>query len=241
MGAASRGRTSSAHGKNPRPWASKRPRICDARARKRSWVGLSGKGVVVTRPASLAGGLAGLIEAAGGQAYRFPAIEIEPLAPVLPSGAVDLAVFISPTAVRQGLKHFEKLPAGAKVVALSAGTRRELERCGVRNVAAAEGADSEALLELPELRNGGGRRVVIFRGQGGREVLGDGLKARGAAVEYAECYRRVRPRTDPAPLAAAWKAGGLHAVTVSSGQGLANLFEMLERDLLTRLPLFVPH
>jgi uroporphyrinogen-III synthase len=86
-----------------------------------------------------------------------------------------------------------------------------------------------------------GQRVAIFRGEGGREVLGDGLRARGATVEYVECYRRVRPRSDPAPLVAAWKAGGVHAVTVSSAQGLGHLFEMLDGGLLRGLPLFVPH
>jgi uroporphyrinogen-III synthase len=151
-----------------------------------------------------------------------------------------MAVFISPTAVREGLKHLAPLPP--RVVALSRGTRRELERHGVAGVVAAEeGVDSEALLALPELRQVEGLRIAVFRGEGGREVLGEGLRRRGAAVEYVECYRRVRPRSDPAPLAAAWKGGRLHAVTVSSAQGLANLFEMLDGELLRQLPLFVPH
>jgi len=201
-------------------------------------VSLKGKGVAVTRPASLAQGLAGLVEAAGGRAFLFPAIEIEPLSPA-PAGHADIAVFISPTAVREGLKY---LPRGAQVVALSRGTQRELERRGVKgSLTVEEGDDSEALLKLPELQQVAGRRVAIFRGEGGREVLGDGLAARGAKVEYVECYRRVRPRSDPAPLVAAWKSAALHAVTVSSAQGLANLFTLLDAELLRSLPLFVPH
>lgn len=200
---------------------------------------LQGKGVVVTRPSSLAQGLAQMIEAAGGQAFLFPAIEIEPLPAAAPAGKVDLAIFISPTAVREGLKH---LRAGAQVVALSRGTRRELERHGVAGAAAAEeGADSEALLELPELARPAGKRIAIFRGEGGRALLGEELRRRGAAVEYVECYRRVRPRSDPAPLLAAWRAGKVHAVTVSSAQGMDNLFAMLDGEMLRSLPLFVPH
>ncbi len=198
---------------------------------------LKGKGVAVTRPAALAPGLAGLIEGAGGKAFLFPAIEIEPLAASVPAG-LDIAVFISPTAVRQGLKLLSGRP---KMVALSQGTRRELERNGVEGVIAPDGADSEALLGVPELREVAGRRIGIFRGEGGREVLAEGLRARGAAVDYIECYRRVRPRSDPSALVATWRAGKLHAVTVSSAEGLANLFAMLERDLLASVPLFVPH
>jgi len=205
-------------------------------------VSLQNKGVVVTRPSSLAQGLARLVEDAGGRAFLFPAIEIEPLAPPPPTGTLDFAIFISPTAVRHGLELLKKISSGAKVVALSAGTRRELERHGVTGAIAAEdGADSEALLERAELRQVAGRRVAIFRGQGGRPVLGDELRARGATVEYVECYRRVRPRSDPAPLRSAWRSGEVHAFTVSSAEGLANLFTLLEPEMLRSLPLFVPH
>src|SRR6202008_1060410 len=119
-------------------------------------------------------GLAKMIEAAGGRAFLFPAVEIEPLPASMPSGHLDIAVFISPTAVREGLKQIKALPA--RVVALSRGTRRELERHGVAGALAAEaGADSEALLALPQLRELAGQRVAIFRGEGGRGLLGDTL------------------------------------------------------------------
>jgi uroporphyrinogen-III synthase len=128
------------------------------------------------------------------------------------------------------------------MVAISRGTRRELERHGVSGALAAEdGADSEALLALPALQQLAGQRIAIFRGEGGRGLLGDTLRARGASVEYVECYRRVRPRSDPAPLVAAWREGKVHAVTVSSAQGLSNLFGLLDAELLNSLPLFVPH
>lgn len=70
------------------------------------------------------------------------------------------------------------------------------------------------------------------------------LCARGAEVSYAECYRRSRPRIDCGPLLAAWARGAVHAVTVSSGEGLANLYDMLGKlgqQWLRATPLFVPH
>src|SRR5205807_638527 len=97
---------------------------------------------------------------------------------------------------------------------------------------------------LAKLVEAAGGRIVILRGEGGRSLLGDTLAARGAQVEYAECYRRVRPQTDSGPLLTAFAKGAVHAVTVSSAEGLENLLEMLGaagRKHLKKTPLFVPH
>lgn len=206
---------------------------------------LAGRGIVVTRPREWAPGLARLIESAGGQAILFAAVEIEDLPPaesLRRLDAFDLAIFISPTAVRRAVKDGLRWP---RVAAVGPGTKRELQQRGIPAVIAPEaGADSEALLALQELRHMDGKRVLILRGEGGRELLGDTLKSRGAQVEYAECYRRLRPDADPAPLLAAWARGAVHAVTVSSGESLANLFAVLGargEAPLRETPLFVPH
>lgn len=111
-------------------------------------------------------------------------------------------------------------------------------------LAPAAGADSEALLELPELAALGGKRVVIFRGVGGRDLLRDELAARGAAVEYAECYRRRRPEVDAAPLIEAWRRREVDAVVATSSEGLRNVVDMIGpagRNHLKETLLFVPH
>ncbi len=219
---------------------------------------LQGRGVLVTRPREHAQGLAALIEQAGGSALVFPAIEIEDLPDLRPILALidrlddfDLAIFISPSAVHKALnlvlsrRGALPWPSRLRVAAVGRGSRRELERQGFEQVVAPQAhADSEALLALAELTDVAGRRVVIFRGDGGRELLGDTLAARGAAVEYAECYRRARPRADNAPLLATWARGGVDAVTISSAEGLSNLFDMLGKlgqQWLRTTPLFVPH
>jgi uncharacterized protein HemX/uroporphyrinogen-III synthase len=202
---------------------------------------LQGRGILITRPAGQAERLVSLVEAAGGRPIAFPALEIEPLPELAtPQGNFDLVIFVSPTAVQcsAGRMH----DSGARVAAVGSGTRRELEAHGFHDVLAPqEGGESEALLALPELHDVAGKRVLIVRGEGGREALADTLGARGAQVEYFECYRRILPRADAAPLAAAWDRGEVDAATVSSSQGLDNLVTLLGAARLAARPMFVNH
>jgi len=205
-------------------------------------VTLAGKRVVVTRPRELAQGLAARIRQAGGEPLLLPTIEIRDAEDPAPARALlarlhefDLAVFVSPSAVR---KAFELAQGRAwpRMAAVGEGTRRELEQRGCRNVIAPAGqADSEALLALPALAQVAGSRVLILRGAGGRELLVETLAARGAKVETAECYRRVRPPAAPPP------EGRIDAVCVSSGEALVNLAAMLGRARLADTPVFVSH
>lgn len=205
---------------------------------------LAGRRILVTRPRELAGGLAALIAQAGGEPVLYPAIEIRDpedagaaRAALARLEAFDLAVFVSPSAVRKALElRGAPWPARVRAAALGAGTRRELEARGVRTIIAPEdGADSEALLALPALQQVAGRRVLILRGAGGRELLGETLAARGAQVSVLECYRRVRPARAAAP------AGTLDAVCANSGETLQNLAALLGLARLRDTALFVPH
>ena len=216
---------------------------------------LAGRGIVVTRPAQQSGPLAERISAAGGHPILFPVLEIidtPDLQPLIDVSArledYQLAVFISPNAVVRTMSQVlprRIWPARLRVAAIGKGSVRELERFGVTGVIApARYFDSEHLLELPELQTVAGQRVVIFRGDGGRELLGDTLAARGARVDYIECYRRTRPDADAAPLLQAWAGDALHAVTITSSEGMRNLFAMVGQSGQLRLqqtPVFAPH
>lgn len=216
---------------------------------------LSGRGIVITRPREHAPALAERVRAAGGEPILFPTIEI-----LLPENAeavsaviarlegFQLAIFISPTAALRGHRMVtasRSWPESLSVAAVGAGTAKVLEEAGFRNVISPSGeADSEALAALPELQDLRGRSVVIFRGQGGREWLRSELEARGARVEYAECYRRARPDAAAGELMARWQAGGVEAASITSGEGLANFFAMLGSTggrYLRATPVFVPH
>lgn len=218
---------------------------------------LAGKTVVVTRPRAQADTLAAAILAAGGEPLIFPLLEIGPPPDARPLEAAlahiddySLAVFISPNAVDYSVPVLlarRSWPSGLLPAAVGQGTVRALSALGVEGtVAPTTRFDSEALLELPALQADHvvGNRVVIFRGDGGRELLADTLRERGAAVDCIPCYARSAPLGGAEPLQAAWRAGRLDALTVSSSEGLRHLVDMLDAEgqgWLARTPVFVPH
>lgn len=216
---------------------------------------LAGRHVVVTRPAGQAAHLAEALINLGARPVLFPVLTIfdiddpRPLQEAaLKLDDVDWAAFVSPNAVEKALGAILALrpwPSGLRAATVGKSSEQALAKHGITDVVAPqERFDSEALLELPELQQMAGKRVMIFRGDGGRELLGDTLKQRGAAVEYVSCYRRGRPALDPAPLLKLWSEGRLDAVTVTSSEGLRNLMDMvgkLGQTWLKKTPLFVPH
>jgi uroporphyrinogen-III synthase len=215
---------------------------------------LAGKGIVVTRPAHQGARLAAQLAAAGARVIPFPTIEILPPADAQALNALidrleqfDIAVFISPNAAREALRAIaarRAWPPALRAAAIGRGGARELAHHGIGDVIAPARFDSEGLLEMPALQAVAGSRIVIFRGDGGRELLGDSLRARGAVVEYAACYRRALPQSDPAPLLAAWARAEIDAVIVTSSEGLHNLRTLIGAAgtaHLVQTPLFVPH
>jgi uroporphyrinogen-III synthase len=125
---------------------------------------------------------------------------------------------------------------------VGAATASTLEAAGrVPDLVPAGRFDSESLLALSALADLTDRRVLIVRGEGGRDLLGDTLRARGAELAYAEVYRRTLPNADPAPLLASWKQT-VQMVTATSGEILDNLLTLVGpegRGLLLTTPLVV--
>ncbi|PKO35065.1 MAG: uroporphyrinogen III synthase [Betaproteobacteria bacterium HGW-Betaproteobacteria-7] len=218
---------------------------------------LAGRHIVVTRPLAQAAPLAEAIEAAGGEPLIFPLLEIAPADDPHPlaEAAAQLeryawAVFISPNAVEYALPTLlahAPWPASLRPAAVGQGTVRALAAHGITGcIAPSERFDSEALLALPELaaERVAGKRVAIFRGDGGRELLAETLRERGATLDCITCYRRSAPSAGGQPLLDAWRAGRLDALAVSSSEGLRYLLALLDdegRQHLQATPLFVPH
>lgn len=195
------------------------------------------KRVLVTRPAGQAERLCSLIEAAGGEAVRLPALEIHPLEDTsqLESlvAALDnfqLAVFVSVNAVQMGLPFIldrRPWPAGVKLAAVGPTSTRAIEHYGLSvDYVPEHEFSSEGLLAVDALQDMHGKRVVIFRGKGGRSKLYDSLTARGAEVEYAEVYQRTCPVVDYQTMLELLQQDNLDVISVSSNESLQNLFHM---------------
>ncbi|OGA24118.1 MAG: hypothetical protein A3I01_14670 [Betaproteobacteria bacterium RIFCSPLOWO2_02_FULL_65_24] len=216
---------------------------------------LTGCGVLIIRPAGLGEELAQRVREEGGCAIVFPAIVVLP--PTRPRHlealidrlhTFDWGVFVSPTAVREGLRAVQARrawPAQPRMAAIGRGTAAALHGLGFDNLTAPEApGDTEALLALPVFQDVAGQNIVVFRGEGGREKLARSLAERGARVEYAECYRRARPEADVSHLLERWRAGSVQAVCAASRESLANLRDMLGQEaaeMLWATPVFVPH
>ncbi|QKS28093.1 MAG: uroporphyrinogen-III synthase [Candidatus Accumulibacter similis] len=217
---------------------------------------LDGRTIVVTRPRPQASQLAAWIGEQGGEALVFPLLEISAAADLAPlQAAIDrldtysLAIFISPNAVDHSLPAVlarRQWPPALRPAAIGPGTVTALAAYGIGEVLLpSDRFDSEALLALAGLQAAvvRQRRVLILRGDGGRELLADTLRERGAQVDAVACYRRHAP-ADAAPLQALWHAGRLDAIIISSSEGLRHLVGLLDEHCLACLrntPVFVPH
>ena len=213
---------------------------------------LAGLGILVTRPARQAGGFAEKIAALGGAPIVFPAIAILPPvdpAPLARAHAAlptyDFSIFVSANAVEYGAPDPRRWPARLVAFAPGPGTAEALAAVGIAGARIpATTYDSEGLLAMDELAAVRGRRILIFRGDGGREHLGDALSARGARVDYVACYRRAKPESGAAGFAEAFRERRIHAVTITSSEGLDNLWALADnatRAAWRACPTFVPH
>jgi len=214
---------------------------------------LEGLGVLLTRPRAQAEPVAAQLREAGAEVIVFPTLEIvgtslsgESEAALATLAEASLAVFVSANAVEHGLAAAVARgpwPGAVRAATVGQATANRLRAEGLPDVIApTERFDSEALLALIPDALVAGRRVLIFRGVGGRDHLRASLEARGARVAYVECYRRVRPTCDASALREAIAAGRVRAAQAMSAEALANLIDLAGADLpWARITLLVPH
>jgi uroporphyrinogen-III synthase len=167
--------------------------------------------VVITRPLAQADGLARGVAALGRMPVLLPLLEITPLEDQAPlaqvlAGLADYALvaFVSPNAIEAAFAHIRAWPPGVTLAVLGEGSRAALAQHGITAANAtivsppdASRSDSENLLRSLDLAALAGRRVLIVRGESGRELMAEGFAAAGAEVTKVAAYRRrVPPLTD---------------------------------------------
>lgn len=219
--------------------------------------------VVVTRPAAQAGPLADRLRAAGRQAVIFPLLDIQPLpdqsalrAALSHLADYAMVAFVSPNAIDAAFAFVTAWPSQVAIAVVGEGSKAALARHGVtpdtvtihspRN---RQRSDSETLLQVLDLDALRGRRVLIVRGESGRELLADALRAHGVTVEAVAAYRRAAPvpdETGRAQLARLLDTGAEWVIT--SSEALRNLVDMVSDAfgepgliLLRGQRLVVPH
>jgi uroporphyrinogen-III synthase len=203
---------------------------------------LKNKRILITRPQHQANQLSELIKEKGGDVILFPTIEIRP---VLKSEKLvncfaninnyDLLIFISRNAVTVTFENYlePELITTVKVMAIGVGTMSALSELKLNDVLhAGEQGDSESLLQLSELQESSvqNKNILIIRGIGGRELLADSLRKRGAVVEYAEVYQRCLPEYEIQQCDEIWQNQSPDAVIVSSNEGLTNLLKLTTKE-----------
>lgn len=191
--------------------------------------------VLVTRPASQAEEICPALTTLGCDVIRQPMLSIEAVAesPRLNAqfmniDGFDVVIAISRNAAEMGLQQLDQYwplgqfnisgPLGIDWLAVGPVTAEVMAGAGLNVKMPASQFDSEGALAMPELQNVAGKKVMIWRGIGGRETLAQTLRERGAEVVYAELYQRLVPQYDES----SWQQvlAQQPLLLVSSGQGL---------------------
>ncbi|WP_339527741.1 uroporphyrinogen-III synthase [Pseudomonas mucidolens] len=216
---------------------------------------MTGWRLLLTRPAEESAALAATLSEHGVFSSSLPLLETEPL----PATAEHEAIFrrlerycavivVSKPAARLALNLLEQFcphPPAVPWFSVGAATAQVLAAHRLDVSYPEHGDDSEALLDSPRLREAiavADPRVLIVRGEGGRELLAERLRDQGASVDYLELYRRFLPAYDAGALTRRIDVERLNGLVVSSGQGFLHLQTLAGVDWpsVARLQLFVP-
>lgn len=212
--------------------------------------------VLVTRPAGdAADTLCAAVQAKGCEAHHQPLLELHGLPQIsatqrqllLDLDRYEHVIFISGNAVQFGMAlvddFWPQLPDGLHWYAIGDATAAGLARFGIKAVTPGTVMSSEGLLAVDELRDVTGQRVLIVKGEGGRDALRQTLTERGAKVDELACYRRSLPALAPGELAMKISDWMIDVILLSSGEGLANFLLLLspsESSTVKNIGVIVP-
>ena len=191
--------------------------------------------VMVTRPALQSKSLCNAIVKLGGEAIRFPVLEIQARAVSLVSTHYDLVIFVSANAVVHGASLLSQITLPPQIAVIGNATAAALKEKGFAStIVAAAPFNSESLLHHAALQSPP-KSILLIKGVGGRDALQETLLARGAQVETVEVYERVTATVDKDDLSVVQRAlreAAIHVITLTSADIAQALTSLLnETDL----------
>jgi uroporphyrinogen-III synthase len=195
-------------------------------------------GILILRPVQQATATIDAINGQGWHAIHFPTVVITPAASFDSARALEIInsadwiIFISQNAVLHFLELCNDTSIrNKKIAAVGHATAQLLQENGLDIlIQPRHDFSSEGLLDSADLSTVSGQNIVIVRGNGGREMLAEAFRERGASVNYLEVYERQLADSDPAQLLPLWPEN-IRVIVATSNQLLDNLVTLC-RDLL---------
>ncbi|MEY2404631.1 MAG: uroporphyrinogen methyltransferase / synthase [Acidimicrobiaceae bacterium] len=211
--------------------------IGDVAAQNLAWFEqrpLFGKRVVVTRARDQASGLKARLRELGATVIELPTIVIDDppdgggalRRAAADVGSYEWLVLTSANGAQRFLEclHDARDLGGVRVAAIGPGTSAVLANANIRADLVPHAYVAEALLdEFPSRTDGGAGRVLIARASVARDVLPDGLRARGWEVDVVDAYQT---RTDKPPASALDDAAAADIITFTSSSTVERFLEI---------------
>ncbi|NRD75748.1 uroporphyrinogen-III synthase [Shewanella sp. VB17] len=150
--------------------------------------------------------------------------------------SADIVIFISTNAVKFSSQAIAlNKHKAATFYAIGNATFQALQELGIASLSTpADNQQTEGLLSLPELQDLSNKKVVIVRGDGGRETLAETLIQRGGKVNYWEAYQRTCPLIDKC-IPTQWQDAGVDTIIITSGEILHSLIKLVPKELFAWL------
>lgn len=195
--------------------------------------------IIITKPEDQAIHLADQIKQLGCIPIIFPTIKIIDIIDHLTLknklqniNQTDIIIFVSPTAVQKTFSLLKlislQFPKNISILAVGSGTATALKKFSINNVQhPQEIFGSEGVLELPLLQNIKNKKIIIFKGESGRELLAKTLIQRGAVVEEIATYKRTLPTIAPTYYLSQWQKTGIDLIICTSESSIQNLMTLL--------------
>lgn len=197
--------------------------------------------ILICRPEPSATELSQALESMGAICQKLPMLTIEPkeLSAIERQSVLDLdqyqhVIVVSQHAAQLALDEIDhywpQAPVRQKWYAIGRKTAQVLTTGSLDILPPEQDLTSEALLEKKDLKAVTGDRVLILKGEGGRDVIFDELSARGAKVDTISFYTRSKTQYTNDTLVQSLDDFNPDYIVALSGETLSNLIAQCQEQ-----------